>query len=328
MSKSNIFENSSVLVTGGNGAVGSNLVKKLLNQYAKVVVLDNFSQSSPKNLTIHKNLKIIKGNITDEKILKTTFSKKYDYVFHLAARFANELSVQNPIDDLVVNTQGTLQILLHVAKQKPKRFIYTSSSSLYGTQKVISFKETLYPNPSTPYAASKLSAEHYCNAIGKLSGLNYTIVRLSNSYGPFDPPGRFRNVIPNFFDAAIHNKDIVITGTGKETRDFTFVDDIVKGILLSASKKSAENQIFNLGTGKETKILKIANLILDMTKSKSKIVFKQRRSFDYITRRKMGISKAKNLLGYSPETKIENGLQLTYDWFLNIGDLHKHSCIM
>jgi len=317
MSKSNFFKNSSVLVTGGNGAVGSDLVKKLLNQSAKVVVLDDFSQSSPKNLSIHKNLKIIKGNITDEKILKTTFTKKYDYIFHLAARFANELSIQNPIEDLVVNIQGTLQILLHAAKQKPKRFVYTSSSSLYGTQKTISFKETLSPNPSTPYAASKLSAEHYCSAIGKLSGLNYTIVRLSNSYGPFDPPGKFRNVIPNFFDAAMHNKNIVITGTGKETRDFTFIDDIVKGIFLAATKKSSENQIFNLGTGKETQILKIAKIILDLTKSKSKIVFKPRRSFDPITRRKMDISKAKRVLGYFPETKIESGLQSTYDWFLN-----------
>lgn len=317
MNKLNNFDNSTVLVTGGNGAVGSNLVKKLLHHSAKVVVLDDFSQSSVNNLTIHKNLKIIKGNITDEKILKKTFSKKYDYVFHLAAKFANELSIQNPIEDLVVNAQGTLQVLLHTAKQKPKRFIYTSSSSLYGTQKAISFKETLYPNPSTPYAASKLSAEYYCNAIGKLSGLNYTIVRLSNSYGPFDPPGRFRNVIPNFFDAAMHNKNIVITGTGEETRDFTFIDDTVKGILLVSSKKSAKNQIFNLGTGKETRILKIANLILDITKSNSKIVFKPRRPFDHITRRKMDISKAKKLLKYSPETKIEDGLRITYNWFLN-----------
>ncbi len=317
MSKSNIFENSSILVTGGNGAVGSNLVKKLLNQSAKVVVLDDFSQSSPNNLTVHKNLKIIKGNINDEKVLKKTFSTKFDYIFHLAARFANELSVQNPIEDLVVNTQGTLQILLHAAKQNPKRFIYTSSSSLYGIQKTISFKEALYPNPSTPYAASKLSAEHYCDAIGKLSGLKHTIVRLSNSYGPFDPPGRFRNVIPNFFAAAMHNKNIVITGTGKETRDFTFIDDIVKGIFLAATKKSSENQIFNLGTGKETQILKIAKIILDLTKSKSKIVFKPRRTFDPITRRKMDISKAKKLLGYYPETEIKDGLRFTYDWFLN-----------
>jgi len=317
MSKLGSFENTSVLVTGGNGAVGCNLVKKLLELSAKVVVLDDFSQSSPKNLPSHKNLKTIKGNITDEKILKKTFSKKYDYVFHLAARFANELSVQNPIEDLTVNTKGTLQVLLHAAKQKPRRFIYSSSSSLYGSQKASSFNELLYPNPSTPYAASKLSAEHYCNAIQKLSGLDYTIVRLSNSYGPFDPPGRFRNVIPNFFELALKNKDLVITGTGNETRDFTFVDDTVKGILLAACTKSAANQIFNLGTGKETRILKIAKTILDITKSRSKIVFKSRRSFDHITRRKMNISKAKKLLGYHSDTGIEEGLQITYDWFQN-----------
>jgi len=317
MKKSIFFENSSVLVTGGNGAVGSHLVKKLLEQSAKVVVLDDFSQSSQKNLKLNKNLKIIKGNITNEKILKKTFSRKYDYVFHLAARFANELSVKDPMEDLKVNTQGTLQVLLHSSKQNLKRFIYTSSSSLYGVQDATLFKETLYPNPSTPYAASKLSAEHYCNVIGKLTGLKYTIVRLSNSYGPFDPPGKFRNVIPNFFDAAMHNKDIVITGTGNETRDFTFVDDTVNGILLAARQKSTENQLFNLGTGKETKILNIAKIILELTKSKSNIVFEPRRKFDPIQRRKMDISKAKDLLGYSPTVEIKNGLKLTYDWFLN-----------
>jgi UDP-glucose 4-epimerase len=319
MKKSVFFKNSSILVTGGNGAVGSHLVKKLLEQSAKVVVLDDFSQSSKKNLTSNKNLKIINGNITNEKILKKTFSTKFDYIFHLAARFANELSVKDPIEDLKVNTQGTLQVLLHSAKQNPKRFIYTSSSSLYGVQSASLFKETLYPNPSTPYAASKLSGEHYCNAIGKLTGLKHTIVRLSNSYGPSDPPGQFRNVIPNFFDAAMHNKNIIITGTGKETRDFTFIDDTVEGIILAARKKSAENQLFNLGTGKETEILKIAKIILRLSKSKSKIIFKPRRTFDPITRRKMDISKAKRLLGYSPKTHIQDGLKITFDWF-NGGD--------
>lgn len=311
------FDDCSVLVTGGNGAVGCHLVKALLDSSAKVVVLDDFSQSSAKNLPLHKNLKIVRGNITNEKVLEKVFAKKYDYIFHLAARFANELSVKNPLEDLNVNTRGTLQVLLHAAKQNPTKFIYTSSSSLYGSQNTASFKETLYPNPSTPYAASKLSAEHYCNAIHNLYGLNFTIVRLSNSYGPYDPPGKFRNVIPNFFEAAINGKDLVITGNGNETRDFTFVGDTVKGILLASYKKSANNQIFNLGTGKETKILKIAKTILDITKSNSKILFKPRRSFDHITKRKMNISKAKSLLGYHPEVKIEDGLKITYDWFSN-----------
>ena len=317
MKKSKLFENSSILVTGGNGAVGSHLVKNLLEESAKVVVLDDFSQSSQKNLPSNKNLKIIQGNITNEKILKKTFSIKYDYVFHLAARFANELSVKDPMEDLKVNTQGALQVLLHSSKQNLKRFIYTSSSSLYGVQNATLFKETLIPNPSTPYAASKLSTEHYCNAIGKLTGLKYAIVRLSNSYGPLDPPGKFRNVIPNFFDAAMKNKNLVITGTGNETRDFTFIDDTVNGIILAATKKQAENQIFNLGTGKETKILKIAKIISELTKSKSNIVFKSRREFDPIQRRKMDISKARNFLGYSPDIEIKNGLKLTSNWFLN-----------
>lgn len=310
----NKLKGTRILVTGGNGAIGCNLVRKLLEISCKITVLDDFSQSKKGNLPSNKNVKIIHGDITNEKTLRKTFSSKYDYVFHLAARFANELSVKNPIEDLRVNTQGTLQVLLHAAKQNPDRFLYASSSSLYGQQNSVYFKESLTPNPSTPYATSKLAAEHYCSAISKLYGLEYSIVRLSNSYGPYDPPGKFRNVIPNFFQSAICGKNIVITGTGKETRDFTYIDDTVDGILLSATHKNAKNEIFNLGTGKETQIKKIAEIVLHLTGNKSKVVYRPRRSFDHVVRRRMDISKAKKL-GYNPKTTINDGLEKTYQWF-------------
>jgi len=309
-----------VLVTGGNGAVGTNLVEKLLNLGSKVTVLDDFSQSKKGNLKNHENLKIIKGDITNSKILKKTFSKKYDIVFHLAARFANEMSVNDPIEDLRVNVEGTLKILLESAKHGVKRFVYTSSSSLYGQSEFITKKEKSFPKPSTPYAASKLSGEFYCNAIHELYSMDYTIVRLSNSYGPYDPPGKFRNVIPNFIKAAQSNKNLIITGTGNETRDFTYVDDVVNGIILAGTRSKGRNEIFNLGTGKETKISVIAKEIIKHTNSKSKILFQPRRSFDHITRRKMDISKAKKLLGYYPKIGIEEGLKKTCNW-TQLGDL-------
>jgi len=304
-----------VLVTGGNGAIGCNLIRKLLELQAKVTVLDDFSQSNKGNLPIHTNLKKIKGDISNEKILAKTFSKKYDYVFHLAARFANEMSVKNPYEDLRVNVEGTLKILLHSAKNNVKRFLYTSSSSIYGNQKVFPIKENAIPNPATPYAASKLSGEFYCKAIHELYGIDFSIIRISNSYGPFDPPGKFRNVIPNFIKSAINGKNLIITGSGKETRDFTYVDDVVDGIILAATKKNGKNEIFNIGTGKETKIKKIVDTILKLTKSDSDIIYRPRRSFDHVTRRKMDISKAKHLLGYSPKTTLVNGLEKTYNWF-------------
>lgn len=310
------LEGCSILVTGGNGAIGSNLVKKLLEFNTKITVLDDFSQSKKNNLPFNKNLTKIKGNITNKKILAKTFSTNYDYVFHLAARFANELSVMDPNEDLCVNVGGTLQVLIHSAKKNVDRFLYTSSSSIYGPQKTILLKENRRPNPSTPYAASKLSAESYCHAISKSFDLNYTIVRLSNSYGPLDPPGKYRNVIPNFMQAAVSNKPLVITGTGNETRDFTYVDDCVKGIILAATSKHGKNETFNLGTSRETSIKKISKLILKFTKSRSKIVFKPMRSFDHIKNRKMDISKARKLLGYNPSTNIETGLKKTCDWFL------------
>jgi len=304
------------LVTGGNGAVGCNLVKRLLEQDAKVTVLDDFSQSGAGNLQKHQNLVVVKGDITDKKSLSKVFSKKFDYVFHLAARFANELSVKDPLEDLRVNVQGTLQVLLYASKQKPERFLYTSSSSLYGHQQNPVMKEDLMPNPSTPYATSKLTAEYYCKSIHELYGMDYTIVRLSNSYGPYDPPGIYRNVIPNFFENAMHGKPLTITGTGKETRDFTFVEDCVDGIILAATKKGGKNEIFNLGTGKETQIRDIAKLILNITGSKSKIKHKPMRSFDHVKRRKMDITKAKRMIGYNSSTQIEQGLKKTYQWFL------------
>ena len=120
------FKNQIILVTGGTGAVGTNLVKKLLDYGAKVTVLDDFSQSNKNNLENTEKLSIIKGDINNKKVLKKVFAKKYDYVFHLAARFANELSVKNPVEDLHVNAEGTLQVLLFASKQKPKRFVYSS----------------------------------------------------------------------------------------------------------------------------------------------------------------------------------------------------------
>jgi len=309
------FKNSSVLVTGGNGAVGINLVNRLLDFGAKVIVLDDFSQSKKTNLNFSKNLTIIKGNITNTKILEKAFSKKINYVFHLAARFANELSIKDPLEDLHVNVQGTLQVLLYASKQKLKRFVYSSSSSLYGNQKSIINEKTV-PNPSTPYAVSKLTGEYYCKAMHELYGLDYTILRLSNSYGPFDPPGKYRNVIPNFLQSALLNKDIIITGTGNETRDFTYINDTVKGILLAASSKNGKNEIFNLGTGKETSIKEIANLIINISNSKSKIVFKPQRSFDHINKRRMNISKARKLIGYNPTINVKDGLIKTHKWFL------------
>lgn len=309
-----------ILVTGGNGAIGCNLVKKLLKLGANVIVLDDFSQSDKNNLSNQKNLKIIKGDIRNSNVLKKTFSHNYDLVFHLAARFANEMSVNNPIEDLHVNVEGTLKILLESAKNNVKRFVYTSSSSLYGQSNFVTKKENSFPKPSTPYAASKLSGEFYCNAIHELYFMDYTIVRLSNSYGPYDPPGMFRNVIPNFINAAMSNKDLIITGTGNETRDFTYVDDIVDGIILAGTKSQGKNEIFNLGTGKETKISFIAKQIIKNTKSKSKLSFHPRRSFDHISRRKVDISKAKKLLGYNPKTVISVGLEKTCNW-TKLGDL-------
>ncbi len=312
-----LFSGKKVLVTGGNGAIGCNLVAKLLKLDAKVTVLDDLSQSSKGNLDDDKNLQLIQGDITNPEMLKKTFSQNFHTVFHLAARFANEMSVNDPYEDLRVNVEGTLKVLLESAKHGVKRFVYTSSSSLYGQSNSIIKNEDSFPNPSTPYAASKLSGEFYCNVVHKLYLMDYTIVRLSNSYGPHDPSGKFRNVIPNFIKAALSGKNLTITGTGNETRDFTYVDDIVDGIILAGTKFKGRNKVFNLGTGTETKIFFIAKQIIKHTNSKSNITFQPRRSFDHVAKRKMDISKAKKLLGYNPKIRTSDGIKKTCEWTVN-----------
>lgn len=311
----NNFSKSTILVTGGNGAVGSHLVKRLLELEAKVTVLDDFSQSGVGNLPKHGNLLTVRGDICNQEVLKKIFRTKFDYVFHLAARFANEMSIKNPTEDMRVNIQGTLEILKNSSKQKLNRFLYTSSSSIYGNQKISGYSENSLPHPTTPYAVSKLTGEYYCNAFHELYNLDYTVIRLSNSYGPFDPPGKYRNVIPNFIHNAIDGKNLEITGDGEETRDFTYVEDCVNGILLGATTKF-KNQVFNLGTGKETTINHVADLIIKYTNSKSRKIYKPNRDFDHVKRRKMKIDKAKKLLHYKPVVNFESGIEKTCNWFL------------
>ncbi len=308
-----------VLVSGGAGAIGSNLVERLVIKHrCKVTVVDDFSQghrSNLANLIKNNQIRLITGDINKPKVLNDAFKGGFDVVYHLAASFANELSVENPLHDLECNIQGTLNLLLKSAKENVKLFVYASSSSLYGPREEQLFSENLYPNPSTPYAVSKLTGEFYCNSMGHLYGMNHISLRFSNTYGPKDFPGRYRNVIPNFMRKALLGEPLPITGTGNETRDYTYIDDTISGILQASENSKAYNKIFNLGTGKATKTLEIAKEILRVTGSKSKIKFMKPRYFDHVKNRQMDVSKARISFDYDPKTSVREGIEKTYAWF-------------
>jgi len=318
--KSIPLKGSRVLVTGGAGAIGSNLVERLVQSYGcDVTVVDDYSQGHPSNLEHllkQKEIEFIQGDINHPQILQKAFSKDVDVIYHLAASFANELSVEDPIHDLECNIKGTLNLLKAGVKAQIKLFVYASSSSLYGPRDEILLNENLFPNPSTPYAVSKLTGEFYCKSMKHLYDQNFVALRFSNTYGPKDFPGRYRNVIPNFMRKALKNEPLTITGTGGETRDYTYIDDCLDGILLASQKKEAYNQTFNLGTGKPTRTIDLAKSILKMTGSKSKIQFLKPRYFDHIKYRMMDITKASKTFGYRPQTSIEDGLEKTFAWVL------------
>lgn len=309
-----------VLVTGGAGAIGSNLVRRLVQAHdCDVTVVDDFSQGRPLNirdLLSSRRIRLIKGDVNSGKILNQAFARGFDAVFHLAASFANELSIEDPIRDLECNIKGTLNLLLRSVRCKVKLFVYASSSSLYGPREEIRLNESLFPNPSTPYAVSKLTGEFYCKSIEHLYHMNSIVLRFSNTYGPRDFPGRYRNVIPNFMKSAMQNKPLTITGTGEETRDYTYIDDCIDGVILAAQSEKAYGRIFNLGTGMPTRTIDLARAILKVTGSRSRITYLRPRYFDHIKKRMMDIDRARKTFGYKPMTNIYPGLERTYRWFL------------
>jgi nucleoside-diphosphate-sugar epimerase len=166
----------------------------------------------------------------------------------------------------------------------------------------------------TPYALTKYLGEKYFELYGHLDELNYSIVRIFNSYGPYELPGKYRNVIPNFLKLAMDRETLPILGTGDETRDFTYVTDIAEGILLALITPEAKGEIFNLGNGKETSIIDLANAINQITGSSAGVEFLERRNWDHVTKRLSNIDKARAILNYSPKVSFENGLANTYEW--------------
>lgn len=309
-----MINDKTILVTGGAGAIGSVLVKQLSSNNS-IVVLDNMSSGHEDNLPRLSSVKLFRASILDDEILREIFADySFDYVFHLAANFANQNSVQYPQRDLEVNGMGILKLLQNSRDFNVGCFVYASSSCVYGNSSRIANENTMEFDVETPYAITKLLGERYTAFFHQYYGLNTVIVRIFNSYGPGEYPGKFRNVITNFFSACLAGAPVIITGSGNETRDFTFNADTVQGLLLAAENENACGQIINIGSGRETRIVDIARRIINLTGSKSELVFGERRSWDKIIHRRANIEKANRILGYVPRFGINEGLARTWDW--------------
>lgn len=312
MKSSNI--KSKILITGGAGFIGSNLCNYFSNNGHTVICIDNLSGGYKENLNYNKNIIFIKGSCADSKTLDKAFKLKPNIVFHLAARKGfNYSSVINPIEDLKVNTITTIKILEYSVKYKINKFIYTSSSCVYGNISKRS-NENSKIILDTPYAISKYTSEEYCKFFQRYYNLDVTIFRLFNTYGPGERVKKYSNVICRFYQNSINNEDINITGKNS-TRSYMYIDDLIRAFKISVYKNSFINTTLNLGNDSETSINELAKLIIINSKSKSKIIEHDFRKWDNVINRSTSIKKIYQISGWKPRTNIQAGLKKYYKWF-------------
>ena len=303
------------VVTGGAGAIGARLTRRLLEEGADTVhVVDDLSSGYTWLLPDDSRIKLVERDIVE--FLASGYSVADAHVFHLAAFFANQNSVDHPLDDLHTNGAGTLTVLKWAAENNAKRVVYASagcSIAGHGLDGPIAEDMPVSLHLDTPYQITKALGEFYCNYY--LDQVSSVRCRFFNSYGPGEVPGNYRNVIPNFIWLAMHNRPLTITGTGEETRDFVFVDDLIDGLIRCAITEDAHGEAINLGTGRQTRIDKLAKLITQLTDSESEITYAPRRQWDNSKTRQADIGKARGILSLQPEIRVEEGLVRTIDWF-------------
>lgn len=308
------LENTRVLVTGGAGFVGSNLVRRLMAAGSRVTVLDDLFTGRLENLPA-SGFDFVEGSVCDAPLVRRLVAGA-EVVFHAAARNI-VVSTQDPREDFETNIGGTLNVLL-AARERPetvRRVLYTSSTSVYGNPRHLPINEDDPLSLLTPYAVSKLGGENYCMAFYESYGLPATAVRYSNIYGPGqDPANPYCGVVAKFIESLFAGEAPVIHGDGNQTRDFTFVDDAVEATVLAATSDRALGEVFNVGTGTETSVNTLAALLARIVGADRAPAHKDRRDVDNIRRRVVNIEKARRALRWVPETTLEQGLQLTVAW--------------
>jgi UDP-glucose 4-epimerase len=314
------LEHSRVVVTGGAGFVGSNVVRRLLYGGANVVVLDDFCTGSESNLPLSDpKLEVVRGSVTDAALVRDVL-KGAEYVLHLAARNII-VSTRNPREDFEVNIGGTLNVLLAAREFDVRRTVYSSSASIYGNTRYLPINEDDATNLLSPYAVSKFAGEGYCKAFYESYGLSTAVVRYSNVYGPAQRPDNpYCGVIAKFFDAVMRGESPRVHGDGEQTRDYTYVGDATEATLFAALNPKAEGQVYNVGTGRETTVNELARGIIRICGAPLEPTYVDRRDIDNIRRRVLNIEKIRRELRWIPSVTIENGLKLTFDWLSNHND--------
>jgi UDP-glucose 4-epimerase len=303
-----------ILVTGGAAFIGSHIIERLLTQNHDVICLDNFDpyynpEIKERNISLFlsdKRCTVIRGDILDRNLICEILND-VDVIFHEAARPGVSVSTDNPLKSHEVNTTGTLNLLESAVKSDVKRFIYASSSSVYGSVQYLPFDESHPTSPVSPYGVSKLTGEHYCRVFTDLYGLPSVTLRYFTVYGPGMRPDLAIHI---FTHQALKNEPITIFGTGNRTRDFTHIEDIVDANMLSLTKGTG---VYNIGGGHRVSIRKLAETIIEITKSSSTIVYRESKKGD-AEHTYADTSKAQRELGWNPKISLDQGLKGYVEW--------------
>lgn len=309
-----------VLITGGAGFIGSHIADELLKRNYRVRIIDNFCTGSMENIRhILSRVELVKGDIRNKKLVAKTMNG-VKYVIHQAALRSVPRSIDDPVSTNDVNINGTLNLLIAAKNTKVKRFVYASSSSIYGDTKALPKKEDQVPLPISPYAASKLTGEHYCRVFAKTFGLETVSLRYFNVFGPRQDPGsKYAVVVPIFIFSGLHKKPFEIHSDGKQTRDFTYIDNVVNANILAMTcpgKIGISGMVFNIACHERHSVLDIAYTVSKILKIKPKFIFKPLRAGD-VRHTLADNSLAKKYLKFKPSTNFEDGMKKTIEYFKN-----------
>ncbi|MDR1418019.1 MAG: NAD-dependent epimerase/dehydratase family protein [Endomicrobium sp.] len=301
-----------ILVTGGAGFIGSNIVDTLIEKEYSVIVLDNLSSGRKEN--VNKKAKFYKADICDQKKVINIFKQeKPQAVIHHAAQIDVRKSITDPIFDVNVNILGSINILSACVQTKAKKIIFASSGgTIYGECKSVAPKENSMPSPLSPYGIAKNSVENYIKFYSQIYGLEYTILRYGNVFGPRQDPHGEAGVVAIFAQRMLKNKEIIVFGDGKQIRDYVFVSDAVDANIRSLA--NGKNEIINIGTAKPTSVNKLVDLMSKVNGYKKKAIRRPKRDGE-LFKSFLNINKAKKILGWTPKISLDKGIKITMDYF-------------
>lgn len=302
------------LVTGGAGFIGSNTVSRLLEMGETVRVLDNFATGKRHHLfPLNQGVELIEGDIRYLNVVQEAV-KGVDYVIHLAALPSVPRSIRTPIESNDVNVSGTLNVLIAARDAGVKRVVYSASSSAYGNTEVLPKVESMVALPLSPYAVNKFAGELYCRVFHQVYNLETVSLRYFNVFGPRqDPMSQYSAVIPKFIGAMLAGKAPVIYGDGEQSRDFTYVENVVSANLLACTAAGASGETINIACGQRVTLNELAGIIGRLVGRDLAPVYETSRTGD-VKHSLADISKASRLLGYEPRIGLEEGLRRTVDW--------------